>query len=869
MQSPWRYGTVQFKGYSVSTPDWPMGDYGPFVAVSVAGGAIPIATARGLVGETVTVEGTATMYTGGFFAGSTGTKFYLQDETGGVQVYCAGAQGVVTVHLDERVRVTGEIQVYRDSVELVPGTYPDDVEILASAATPPDPLSVSAYAATHDASVPGRLVQVEGTITRLDEFSYSYEADVLDDAGDTVLLYIDKEANFSPEFIDVGDRYRVTGISELYDGQWEIEPRLAEDFVRVYPPELMLDAMAPIDVASGGLVTYTLTAHNTTTSTLTDLEITAEAPLDYVDVVTSTGDPARGSSGTLVWTIPELAPSGDSVTVSYTVKVKAGITDGSFEAYAEAVATEWPTPVVAEPRLTFVGAGVPIWAIQGDGSHSPFVRSEATTQGIVTGVFPELGGFWIQSVVTDDNPLTSEGLFVMGGDPELLLSAGDIVKVSGRVRELSDQTVIYVEDPAAIEVMTDTHDLPTPVELDPPADVGEARSYYESLEGMLVAVTEPAVVVGPTDQYGETALVKTSWGIDRVRKGEPKGMIIFADDGSNVTHADRTTLPLAVDEGDLVGNLVGPLAYTYEAYKIEPIAAPTVITHEVTLPTLSPAGPDEFSIATFNAENLFDIFDPHPSDPPRPTLAAYDLDLEKMAATVDAMGAPTIVGLQEVENIGILEDLVAEPLVADYGYLPVLIEGFDSRGIDVGFLVRGDQATIESVGQYPAPEGLTSRPPLMITVTVHLTDGDQTVYVIDNHFLSMSGGELPTEPRRVAQAAWNADLVAHLVARDPAAQVAVLGDLNSFYDSAPIDTLRDSGLRHVYEFVAPNLPYTYVYQGESETLDHILVTPSLYEHLTGVQVLHTNADFTLPLPGDTSPKRVSDHDPVVVVFSYP
>jgi uncharacterized protein len=155
----------------------------------------------------------------------------------------------------------------------------------------------------------------------------------------------------------------------------------------------------------------------------------------------------------------------------------------------------------------------------------------------------------------------------------------------------------------------------------------------------------------------------------------------------------------------------------------------------------------------------------------------------------------------------------------------------------------------------------------MITVTVHLASGDQTLVVIDNHFLSMSGGELPTEPRRVAQAAWNAKLVEQLMARDPAARVAVLGDLNSFYDSPPIDTLRDSGLRHVYEFVTPDLPYTYVYQGESETLDHILVTPSLYDHLVSVQVLHTNADFTLPLPDDPSPERVSDHDPLVAVFS--
>jgi predicted extracellular nuclease len=104
-------------------------------------------------------------------------------------------------------------------------------------------------------------------------------------------------------------------------------------------------------------------------------------------------------------------------------------------------------------------------------------------------------------------------------------------------------------------------------------------------------------------------------------------------------------------------------------------------------------------------------------------------------------------------------------------------------------------------------------------------------------------------------------------ARDPEAYVAIIGDLNSFYDSPPLDELRTAGLRHVYEFVDPEMPYSYIYQGESETLDHILVTPGLYDQLVRVEVLHIDADYTLPLPGDASAQGVSDHDPLVVTFS--
>ncbi len=866
VQSPWRYGAVHLRGYHASAEGGAIVDYGPFATVLVEGGAIPVGTARALVGEVVTIEGIATMYTGGFYAGTTGTKFYLEDETGGVQVYCPGAKGIISVRIGDQVRVTGKIEVYRDSVEIVPVAVPDDVEVLASEVALLEPTVVSVHAATHDEAIPGRLIEVEGTIARLEEFSYSYEADILDDAGNTILAYIDKESNFSPEFIDAGDRYRVVGISELYDGQWQIKPRIAEDFSRIYPPELMIEVAAPISVEPGGLVTYTLTATNHTSARLTDMTIRARVPVSQVEIIDVSDGGVIGAQGEVFWNVAELGPGGGAVSVTCVARVRTGLVQGSFEAHVEATAAEWQTPATTTPWLTFIGNGVPVSAIQGEGNRSPFVRSDATTEGVVTGVFPEQRGFWIQSLAPDDNPTTSEGLYVLTDALELTMASGDYVRVSGKIREVSGQTLLHVRSVDDIELVTGTFAFPDPVELAPPSDETEARAYYEALEGMLVAVTDPAVVVGPTTRYGETALVRSEWGTDRVMKGDPKGMIIFLDDGSDVEHVDRSTLPLAAKTGDLVSNVIGPLAYTYEAFKVQPVVTPTLSSEAAALPALAPAGPDEISIATFNVENLFDIFNPHPSSPERPDLQGYTLRLEKLAATIEAMGAPTVLGLQEVENIAILEDLVALPELAGYGYEPVLIEGFDSRGIDVGYLVRGDRATVESAAQYDAPEGLTSRPPLMITVTVHLDDGDQTVIVINNHFLSMSGGELPTEPLRVAQAEWNAGLVAEIQARDPEALVAVLGDLNSFYDSPPIDALRQAGLRHVYEAVAPEMPYTYIYQGESETLDHILVTPALYERLKRVEVLHTNSDYPPAVPGDASAEHLSDHDPLVVVF---
>jgi hypothetical protein len=269
---------------------------------------------------------------------------------------------------------------------------------------------------------------------------------------------------------------------------------------------------------------------------------------------------------------------------------------------------------------------------------------------------------------------------------------------------------------------------------------------------------------------------------------------------------------------------------------------------------------------TWNVENLFDTRQPHPSDPPMLLPSEYHLRIEKIANTIEAAGMPLIVGLQEVENIAVLEDIATDDALSDYGYKALLIEGFDSRGIDNGYLIRGDRVILINLEQFNAPEGLTSRPPLLLQVEVETENGPITVFVINNHFTSMSAGVEATEPRRNAQAAWNAEVVAQVLRDYPEAYVAVIGDLNSFYDSRPINTLREAGMKHVFENIPDEEHYTYIYQGLSQTLDHILVTPTLFELLNRTEMLRVNADYGLPDPVDPSPTHTSDHDPVVAVF---
>jgi predicted extracellular nuclease len=621
---------------------------------------------------------------------------------------------------------------------------------------------------------------------------------------------------------------------------------------------------APNTVQSGEVFTATLTVYNHTSQPMTDLDILMELPSNVrLEDILDGGEEVGENQ--LRWQKETLAGNGESEQVRFRLQALGG--EYIVLEKAQATADQWEEPAKVEPHYVFGGEVIPIWAIQGLGMRSNYVLDEVKTTGVVSGTFPELGGFWIQEIETDLDPRTSSGLFVNAEGVGFDLKTGVKVEVSGTVREMYQQTQLKINSRNNIKVLSPSDVLPSPVELDPPLSNAEAETYFETLEGMMVQVSDQALVVAPTNKYSEYTVVLPEHRIARLWSAQDSGVGITVDDGSYESYEDRSGLDYVVAVGDKVSNVVGLLAYTFGNYKIEPTQTPQIVDIEQRLPSLPETALDEFGIATWNVENLFDIQVPHPSDPDMPTVQEYKIDVAKVANTIVSAGLPTVVGLQEVENIGILEDIAAHPALVDHQYQPVLIEGTDSRGIDVGYLIRGDRAQILDMEQYVAPEGLTSRPPLLFKVQLSGDVGGLALYVINNHFTSMSGGEKATEPRRKAQAAWNVSIVEEIQEENPQAYVAVIGDLNSYYHSPQIDTLREAGLRHVMATLPDQERYNYIYEGRSQLLDHILVTPRLMACLVRVDVLHTNADF--PLPGDESPMHKSDHDLVIATFSCP
>jgi len=532
-----------------------------------------------------------------------------------------------------------------------------------------------------------------------------------------------------------------------------------------------------------------------------------------------------------------------------------------------------------------------ICQIQGSGPATGMKDARVEVEGVVTADFVETAedGFFVQAPSCDDDAATSDGIWVYDGNRDADVSAGQLVRVTGRVAEHYDLTEIVLD---TAEVITTGIGVVTPVAIDPPADRAAAAVYLEAREAMLVD-PGPLRVVGATNHFGEAYAVPAGSDARRVFRDNDTGQRL----GLAFPSAWRA-FNFGDEIGGAAGPAVGPLTYTYENFKVAvtPASAEKLAVRPNGLlepGRAAPAGPGELTLAAYNLENFFDPYnDPGADEDSTPTMARYvNVEVPRRARSIARfLGAPDIVAVEEVEKRPVLEDLVRHPELAGFNYGTELVEGDDGRGIDVGVIYRRGKVRLLSTEQakhcgplkVPEPdEGCTqangdpgwllySRPPLVLRFQVIATGGRLTVVV--NHFKSKSGGDAATTPTRVAMAQHNLELFARLKAEEPEVPVFIVGDLNDFPDSAPLRRLTEDGRLadlHAYpQLVSPNLDYTYVFNGVSQVLDYILAERDLVDRALGVRAfgpVHVNADFGAPADDDDDPEaqRVSDHDPLL------
>jgi predicted extracellular nuclease len=560
-----------------------------------------------------------------------------------------------------------------------------------------------------------------------------------------------------------------------------------------------------------------------------------------------------------------------------------------------------------------------ICAIQGKWFTSPYENKTVTTQGVVyAGLESRQKGFYMQAVNCDADLQTSDGIFVYLGDASEVVQPGDLVEVSGVVQEYYNMTEINAS-PDNIKVLSNGNSLPAPVELNPPFDEQEASKYYESLEGMYVAMGD-AAVVGPTSSVGETWVVRTDLGIARVFQNDPRGTgeILCVDEGGlyRITPEARV--------GDQVLDLEGALKYSYGVYRLLLIEMPSLVQGELPQEPRSELDSRlgshkdafDFTMATFNLANLFDTYDDPYTEDSVLSAAEYQRRIKKRALAIHSqLNEPAILAVQEAENQTVLQDLVASPEIGSE-YAILWEDGPDFRGIDIALLYRTDlvelldyeqiqgcTSLLDGLGPdgnrdvidpqnaitcdtdsdgHPDGNRLFSRPPLVAQMKICPSgcsldmedDGDAFVLnVMVNHWKSKLQDGVITQytlPRRLEQAQFVADKVLQMREEEPGSSIILLGDLNDFPGSEPLTLLNDAGLLDLTDYIPESGRYTFIYQGVSQVLDYALYLPTPWLKPTSHTSLHFNADYPAVYAGvEENYYRSSDHDPLVTTFTRP
>ncbi|MGW1379734.1 endonuclease/exonuclease/phosphatase family protein [Streptomyces sp. NPDC002446] len=427
-----------------------------------------------------------------------------------------------------------------------------------------------------------------------------------------------------------------------------------------------------------------------------------------------------------------------------------------------------------------------------------------------------------------------------------------------------------------------------------------ALDRYESLEGMRVSVGD-ARVVGATNAHHEL-WVTAEPGRNRTARGgtlyrsyaDPNGGRVKV--ASLIPFAERP-FPVADVGDELTGTTAGPLDYnSFGGYTLQATELGELADHGPAPETTRKQKPGELAVATYNVENLS----------PKTPQAKFD---RLAKALVDHLSAPDVVALEEVQDDNGPTD---DGVVTAGATLKKLTDAVKAAGgpayewrqidpaddqdggqpggnIRVAFLfnpervsftdVKGGDATtpvkvVDDHGRAalsaspgriaPAdPAWKASRKPLVGQFSLKSRPGSR-VFVIANHFNSKGGDQgldsrfqppaRSSETQRTAQAGLVNAFVKDLLAKDPKADVVVAGDLNDYPFSPALKKLTDGG---VLTDLVGRLPgaerYGYVYNGNSQVLDHMLTSRHLAR--PDYDIVHLNAEYA---------DQASDHDPQVL-----
>jgi endonuclease/exonuclease/phosphatase family metal-dependent hydrolase len=271
---------------------------------------------------------------------------------------------------------------------------------------------------------------------------------------------------------------------------------------------------------------------------------------------------------------------------------------------------------------------------------------------------------------------------------------------------------------------------------------------------------------------------------------------------------------------------------------------------------------DSVSIAFYNVENLFDTEDDPkkydeqytPSSDRKWDSKKYNTKLTNLARVIGEINkgkAPTFLGLCEIENKKVLEDLVDEELIANNNYGISHIESPDERGIDVALLYNSDAFTVSKIKAYqPDLTQYNDKTRDILYVRGKLNSGE-TLHFMINHWPSRGEGRKKSEPKRIAAAKTLLRIQNEIQAEDPSAKIIVMGDFNDEPSNTSIsNTLgvscdmnqgNDNQLFNAFCDLENANKGSYKYRSYWDMLDQIMISKSITTDTAGLHYIPNSA----------------------------
>ncbi|MBI5566980.1 MAG: ExeM/NucH family extracellular endonuclease, partial [Chloroflexi bacterium] len=367
-----------------------------------------------------------------------------------------------------------------------------------------------------------------------------------------------------------------------------------------------------------------------------DMSVTFSEPVNVtgswftIDCTVTGVHGGTASGGPATFTINPTADFVGGETCTFTV-VAANVTDQDSNDPPDNLTFDFVVGFTAVDVCTL--PYTPIYQIQGSGASTPIPGSVVTTAGVVVGDFEGTAssqGFYIQDATGDGDAATSDGIFVLTGNADVV-SAGQVVRVTGFARERFSQTAI-----------AGANNNTTPVSAANIVNCGSASvaatdvvmpfasaDYAERFEGMLVRLPQALVIAEyfNYDRFGEIVLALPLDGevrpftgtaidepgppaLDRALKNSLRRITlddaVSAQNPSVLRHPNGEPFSLTnrFRGGDTVQNTIGVLGFDFSLYRIFPTGPADYAAANPRPASPEPVG-GNLRVAAMNTLNFF------------------------------------------------------------------------------------------------------------------------------------------------------------------------------------------------------------------------------------------------------------------------